>query len=61
GEIVWTRKFASGSMGGKAGYNAVAFDGKSDITGTTVGTGSYVGTLIGEGRQIGKLYIVVYD
>ncbi len=61
GEIVWTRKFASGSMGGKAGYNAVAFDGKSDITGTTVGNGIYVGKLIGEGRQIGKLYIVVFD
>jgi len=61
GEMVWTRHFSAGEMGGQAGYNAVAFNGISDISGLPLGNGIYVYKIVAEGRVIGKGHIVIYD
>jgi hypothetical protein len=61
GEIVWTRKFVSGDMGGKAGYNVVEFNGVSDISGAPLGNGIYVYQVVAEGRMLGKGHIVIYE
>jgi len=61
GEVHWTRKYASGVMGGQTGYNAVAFDGRSDVTGTVLGNGIYPFKIVSEGRLIGSGHVVVYE
>jgi hypothetical protein len=61
GEVVWTRKYASGSMGAQAGYNAVAFDGRSDITGSILGNGIYPFKITSGKKVIGSGYVVVYE
>ena|GEM_PF-826138 len=61
GEIVWTRRYSAGENGGRAGYNALIFDGTSDITGAPLANGIYVFRIVAEGRAIGKGYIVIYD
>jgi len=61
GEVHWTRKYASGVMGAQTGYNAVAFDGRSDVTGTILGNGIYPFKIISGSRLIGSGYIVVFD
>ncbi|MFH1683738.1 MAG: Ig-like domain-containing protein [Candidatus Margulisiibacteriota bacterium] len=61
GGLVWHRKFAAGSMGGKAGYNQVKFNGISDVTRTPLAYGIYTSKIIIDGKMSGKFYIVVYD
>jgi len=61
GEMVWTRHFSAGEMGGQAGYNTVSFNGISDISGLPLGNGIYVYKIVAEGRVIGKGHIVIYD
>jgi hypothetical protein len=61
GEIVWTRRYSAGENGGRAGYNALIFDGVSDITGAPLANGIYVYKIVAEGRVIGKGYMVIFD
>ena len=61
GEVSWTRHYAAGSMGGQAGYNMVAFDGISDISGAPLGNGIYVFKIIADKQAKGNGYIVVYE
>jgi len=60
GRTVLTRKFNSGTNGGRTGYNEVKWNGKSDF-GKIVGNGIYVYKIISKGKVIGKGKIVVYD
>ena len=48
------------TMGGLAGYNAVAWDGK-DNGGNAVANGVYTFRIINNGRMLGKGYIIVYE
>lgn len=56
----WSRRYVSGENGGRAGYNAVAWDGR-DVTGNTVGNGVYAFRIISSGRVLGTGYIVVLE
>jgi flagellar hook assembly protein FlgD len=60
GRVVWGRRFAAGTMGGLAGYNAVSWDGR-DMSGQVVGNGLYVFKIISGTRAIGQGVIVVLD
>ena len=53
GNIIAKKSFSSGNNGGKAGYNAVAWDGKSD-SGDWVGNGLYLYLIIADGSVAGK-------
>jgi hypothetical protein len=61
GEPIWSRRFASGTNGAMAGYNAVVFNGLSDTAGTALGNGIYAFRIISGGKVIGKGHIVIYD
>ncbi|MBN2057276.1 MAG: hypothetical protein JW782_00570 [Candidatus Saganbacteria bacterium] len=61
GTVRWTRSFSAGSMGGKAGYNIVAFNGVTDLAGQQLGNGIYVIMLVANGRNIGKGHLVVFE
>ncbi|MBU0630896.1 MAG: hypothetical protein KKC80_08305 [Candidatus Margulisbacteria bacterium] len=45
----------------RAGYNQVEFSGISDISNQPLANGIYVIKVIGEGRELGKTYLVVFD
>lgn len=59
GALIVKKTYTSGNMGGRAGYNEVAWDGKAD-NGNVVGNGIYVYILIAEGKVAarGKLMVV---
>ncbi len=61
GEMVWTRKFRSGEMGGRAGYNQVAFGGMSDLSGGALGNGIYTFRIVAGGSAIGTGHLVISD
>jgi hypothetical protein len=61
GRVSWTRKYPAGSVGGQAGYNAVVFDGISDISGAPLANGIYVFRVIERNKVLGTGYIVVFD
>ncbi|HTY12749.1 MAG TPA: S8 family serine peptidase [Candidatus Omnitrophota bacterium] len=61
GQIVWTRKFRSGEAGGRAGYDQVAFDGRSDLNGGWLGNGIYVFRIVSGGSVIGSGHLVISD
>lgn len=58
--MVWARRYAANKMGGLAGYNAVAWDGK-DNSGNATANGVYTFRIINNGRLLGKGYIIVYE
>ena len=60
GALVWKRSFSTGSMGGKAGYNEVEWDGKDDF-GSTVGNGIYPFRIVAGARVLGRGKIAVLD
>ena len=61
GQIVWTRKFGSGSNGGRLGYNGVIWDGRSDF-GFVVPNGMYVFMVISDrNRHMATGKLVVLD
>lgn len=59
GTPVARMNFAAGANGGRAGYNAVAWNGQSD-TGQVAGNGIYIYLIIGDGRVLarGKLMVL---
>jgi hypothetical protein len=59
GALIAKKTFTSGTMGGRAGYNEVLWDGKAD-NGETVGNGIYIYVIIAEGKVAsrGKLMVV---
>ena len=61
GNLIAKNTYAAGSIGGKAGYNEVTWDGKSD-SGAYVGNGLYVFLIIADGKvvQNGKGKIAVF-
>ena len=60
GNVVLTRKFEGGMMGGRAGYNYFEWNGATDF-GFTVGNGIYLYRITSGREQLGKGKIVVYD
>ncbi len=60
GALVWKRSCQSGSMGGKAGYNEVEWDGKDDF-GSMVGNGIYPFRVVAGARVLGRGKIAVLD
>jgi flagellar hook assembly protein FlgD len=60
GKLIWKRDYASGSMGGKAGYNEVTWDGRDDFS-TQVGNGIYPFRIVSNGKVIGKGKIAVIE
>jgi photosystem II stability/assembly factor-like uncharacterized protein len=60
GRVVLTRKFASGLMGGRAGYNSFNWDGRTDFGGIA-GNGIYVYKIVSKGKLVGTGKLVVYD
>ena len=60
GALVWKRSYALGSMGGKAGYNEITWDGKDDFA-STVGNGIYPYRIVSGGRVLGRGKIAVLD
>lgn len=61
GRVHWNYFAPSGSEGGKAGYNEVAFDGRSILLGETVPNGIYMIKLVSQNRVIGTGHIIVID
>jgi parallel beta-helix repeat protein len=60
GRVVYTGKFGPGSNGGRAGYNAVEWNGISDLGGV-VGNGIYVFKITSGKKEIGSGKMVVYE
>lgn len=60
GGVIWARRYAASTMGGYAGYNAVAWDGK-DNNGSAPANGVYTFRIINNSRLLGKGYIIIYD
>ncbi len=60
GALVWKRSYLTGSMGGKAGYNEVEWDGKDDF-GSTVGNGIYPFRIVAGTKVLGRGKIAVLD
>ena len=60
GQLLLTKKFSSGTAGGRAGYNQFTWNGRSDF-GRIVGNGIYIYKIITSGRSIGTGKIVVMD
>ena len=58
GTPVTRMNFSAGDNGGRAGYNAVPWNGKSD-TGQVAGNGLYVYLLIADGKVIAKGKLMV--
>ena len=51
----------SGTEGGKAGYNEVVFDARSQLSGAILGNGIYVYKLVAGNKVIGTGYITIND
>jgi|GEM_PF-6935052 len=62
GKVVFTKRFIAGMEGGKLGYNAVTWNGRSDF-GYVIGNGIYLYQVISEAekRSLGTGKIVVFD
>ncbi|OGC22352.1 hypothetical protein A2291_05010 [candidate division WOR-1 bacterium RIFOXYB2_FULL_42_35] len=60
GTVEWTNKINSGAQGGRAGYNAVPFNGISDLSGTYLGNGIYPIKITSGTQAIGTGYIVIF-
>jgi hypothetical protein len=58
GELVYKREYATGTQGGKTGYNEVTWDGKSDF-GSVVGNDIYFLRVVSDGKPVGKTKIAV--
>ena len=61
GQNVWTARCLSGTEGGKAGYNEVVFDARSQLSGAILGNGIYVYKLVAGNKVIGTGYITIND
>lgn len=59
GTLVTKKNYSSGTTGGRAGYNEVAWDGRSD-GGATTGNGIYIVLIVGDGKVLAKGKITVY-
>lgn len=61
GNLIYQKNYTSSQAGGRAGYNEVTWDGKSDA-GNYVGTGIYIYLIIADGKvaQNGKGKITVF-
>jgi hypothetical protein len=60
GQNVWTARCAIGTMGGRAGYNEVPFDGRSDLGGY-LGNGIYVFRIVANNHVIGTGHVLIND
>ena len=60
GNIVLTRKFRAGQAGGRAGYNGISWNGKTDF-GQIVGNGIYIYKITSGKKVLGAGKLVVYD
>ncbi|MCU0641915.1 MAG: hypothetical protein MUC35_07560, partial [Candidatus Margulisbacteria bacterium] len=60
GRMIWARRFARGTMGGLAGYNAVVWNGR-DAQDKITGNGIYTFRVVRGGRSLGVGYIIVSD
>ena len=60
GVLIRKSTYSSGSMGGKAGYNEITWDGKDDF-GSTVGNGIYPYRIVSGGRVLGRGKIAVLE
>ena len=58
GTTIAKKSYTSGDNGGRAGYNEVTWDGKSD-TGSYVGNGIYIYLIIGDGKVLSKGKVTV--
>jgi hypothetical protein len=58
--MVWARRYTANTMGGFAGYNAVAWDGR-DNGGNAAANGVYTFRIINNARLLGKGFIIVYQ
>ncbi|MDD5594082.1 MAG: hypothetical protein PHG97_05040 [Candidatus Margulisbacteria bacterium] len=53
GAVISKMAFGAGSSGGRAGYNAVSWNGQSDA-GSVAGNGIYILLIIGDGKVLAK-------
>ena len=60
GVLIKKANYSSGSIGGKAGYNEIIWDGKDDF-GSTVGDGIYPFRIVAGGKVLGKGKIAVLE
>ena len=60
GNIVWTRKFGAGSPGGRLGYNAITWNGRTDFN-RMIGNGMFVYKIIAGKKALATGKIVVLD
>lgn len=60
GQIIMTRIYPAGALGGHAGYNMVEWNGQSDF-GHPVGNGLYVGKIVSGNKVIATIKIPVLD
>jgi hypothetical protein len=60
GETLWTRRYPAGQEGGRAGYNAISFNGISDLSNNPLANGIYVYQIVANGQAIGRGHIVIY-
>jgi len=58
GNLIWKRSYASGTNGGRATYNEIVWDVKTE-SGSVVGNGIYVYLIIGDGKLISKGKIAI--
>ena len=61
GQIVLTRKFGKGRIGGHAGYNSFEWNGISDLHKRTIGNGIYIIKVISGNKMLKAGKIVVND
>ena len=61
GQVVLTRKFSSGTNGGRVGYNDFEWNGVSDIGGGYIGNGIYLIQVTSGGKDIGRGKLVVFE
>jgi hypothetical protein len=59
GRLIARKNYSAGENGGRAGYNEITWDGRSD-TGQVLGNGIYIYLLIADGKMLatGKLTVV---
>jgi len=60
GMLIWKRSYVSGSMGGKAGYNEVEWNGKDDF-GYPMWNGIYPFRIVSGGKILGRGRIAVLE
>jgi len=60
GQIMWTKKYSTGTNGARAGYNEVRWDGRTDFGGT-IGNGIFIYQILSKGKKIGSGKLIVYD